>query len=1313
MKGIELVADVNISQSSLRRAQKSLDSLRFGQGNANGFNNSLGNISGKASELSKSLDAATARVVAFGATVTIINAVTSSFSNLISATINTEQRFTELKSILNDTKISASENASNFKKLREEVFLAAKATGQSFDVAATAATEFARQGASVEETSKRLTAALILTRTTGLDAAKSVESLTAVMNGYTSASLSASQIVNKFVAVDDDFAVSAKDIAEALSRSGSAANDAGVKIDELIGLVAALQEKTARGGPVIGNALKSIFTRLSRSTTVEQLQNLGLAINESQTGTEKLKALALGLKEISDPGTISKIKELAGGVYQINLVSAALNDIASGNSSFEEATTTSLNASNEAFKRNADLSQTLAHNINELVVSATKLGSSIGTITFAPIIKDLLTASNRITDFFSNALSEEGGSEVIKRFFAGIGKFISGPGLVLVGGALLKLSALFLNFAKEGLSQISNLVNGTQKIRNVQQGIIAVLNQDAELRKIITSHAYSLEQKEFAVLQAVKAHNAQLIIQKKLMEDIARASIASGVSGFNDKKGSFTGKGVPRVRAAGGFVAEEVEAMLLGAKNPKAKYTKGTIGGKKGIMNSEEVEIRNFLGGKDSAIIPKYGGNDLLKKVQKLNKGFAGGLINRPEGGYEVRTSLGLQTAIEEKFFKQQERLVAESKYTEKAMREYRGSLKKSTSITDKISSARQKTNDYVKQPLSGKGAGNFLIPLVTSAVSSQIGDSNPVAKTASNTLDAIGIGGLLGPHGALASGLGTAIYSGLSQVVKGTGFDKLTSDFLGISEPKETSGSSFAGRFTAQDNTAAYEKSLDLLREEFGRGSEQVKKFTDTIVVTDGVVRQHHTQINALTNSIISENKVMIEANHLRKRLNDVTKKSIESKNKIIDFESAASKIRSINSVKVLSPNALTEQNKFNGSSKINELEIAAAFENAKIEIQNGIEGLFSSSPRQKDAGTVKDFSNLFVKDFESGDFTKVLFSAFQEAGTKGLSDVLTSYNINPGTKESSDFIKSLSDKFSGASDKIYQLMVDSENRRTTLQEKAIELQKGLLSATTSFQSNLSGLIKNENPPNISALAQNASQVRELLAKGKNAEAVRLSSAIQPQRDALLSASPIGQKLINQLESGIPKDTLQSAAISDVIIKPLVDEMRRFARERLGDAGNRFSRAAETAGKDQIFDRGEITKLISLFEAAPAFTKKAEDEKGRLSSAFSVATTENILGTELNDAKNDLANVNTALADTNSNIKEFSAIFKDTGIPQEISKVKSALSEITQGARGLKSLSENFDSLNSNINDTLSGFNRKFEDIESRLRGLDGKYTE
>ena len=113
-----------------------------------------------------------------------------------------------------------------------------------------------------------------------MDSANAVKALTAAMNTYGDQIKDTTQLVSKFAAVDVQFAVSAEDFADAISRTGQAAKSAGVDIDELVGLVTAAQQQTARGGKVIGNSFKTIFTRIGRTDTLNQLENLGIAVRD-------------------------------------------------------------------------------------------------------------------------------------------------------------------------------------------------------------------------------------------------------------------------------------------------------------------------------------------------------------------------------------------------------------------------------------------------------------------------------------------------------------------------------------------------------------------------------------------------------------------------------------------------------------------------------------------------------------------------------------------------------------------------------------------------------------------------------------------------------------------------------------------------------------------------------------------------------------------------------------------------------------------------------------------------------------------------
>lgn len=616
--GLDFVADVRFSNQSLRSARRQAQSvfndITIGSRGFNKFDNALGRITGRASEFNKSMDAATARVFAFGATAAVINTVRQSFQALLNSTIEVEKRLVEINSIFGAS-------TSEFAKFRKEIFQVAKNTEQSFDVVATGAAELARQGLSVEETAKRLNASLILTRVTGLDSAKAVEALTAAINGFSSTSLTASEIVNKFVAVDTAFAVSSKDLAEGFARAGSTAEDAGLSFDELLALITTVQQRTARGGAVIGNAFKSIFPRITRETSINQLKSLGVEIDASQNGIDKLKALADALNNTADPLVANKIQEIAGGLRQINIVSSALKDLRSETSLFGKAVQTSQNATNEAFEKNEQLNKTLSSQINALVIGMTNLGSKIGNITLSPILKDVTDLANSLTNALSGNLATEAGNNFAKFLFEGIGQFIKGPGILLFAGAFLNIFKIVTKFAIQGFKDLTKLSGAQERVRNIESGIVDLLQRDSNLRTKIASSTLSNAQKQELVLRAIQRENTLLKEQQALVTSIATTARAAGVANFGLTSG-FTKKGGKRF--AGGYtpidgLVEILEAKSLGAKGKvKPKLGKGKIKGQKFLMNDQEIEIPNFGKNGDSLVIPRYADGNLSVPLGKI-----------------------------------------------------------------------------------------------------------------------------------------------------------------------------------------------------------------------------------------------------------------------------------------------------------------------------------------------------------------------------------------------------------------------------------------------------------------------------------------------------------------------------------------------------------------------------------------------------------------------------------------------------------------------------------------------------------------------
>lgn len=556
----------------------------------------LGNMRRGADEFTKSMEAANARIIAFGASMAIINGVGNAFKALVRDVVEVEKSLADINVVMDLS-------TEKLDKFSDGLFKVAKETGQAFKVAADAATEYARQGLGVEESLRRTKDALILTRLTGMDSAEAVKSLTAAMNTYGHQIENTTQLVSKFAAVDVKFAVSAEDFADAISRTGSAAKGAGVDIDELIGIVTAAQQKTARGGKVIGNSLKTIFTRVGRTDTLNQLENLGIAVRDIEGNTLGAKKILTDLANTFD--TLSEaqkaqIAQTVGGVFQINVLKAILGDAAKQNGILANATQISANATDEAIQKNEMLRGTIAAMASETGTAIKQLSSDIGEIALAPGIEKILSTVKGFAENLSGVLGdgESTGNRFATGLLKGIGNIITGPGLVVLVGVFFKLFGQAFKFTRDSLSSLIGITSEAQKQKAIQTSLVDLMGRNANLNKELLRTDIGRSEKEKIILGYLKAQVAEANVLNNISKQLASTLYTKGY-GANltpVRRGRAHGY-VPNFAhpereeaAKGGYAAGNIRSMHMPGE--------GSI-----IYNSAE-KVKNFKGMTQPAIMP-------------------------------------------------------------------------------------------------------------------------------------------------------------------------------------------------------------------------------------------------------------------------------------------------------------------------------------------------------------------------------------------------------------------------------------------------------------------------------------------------------------------------------------------------------------------------------------------------------------------------------------------------------------------------------------------------------------------------------------
>ena len=606
MAGIRADVSLNVNTTNVKRSlDKATNEINKTIGKINGkqvsfnvngrsFTQPLGRITASANEFTKSLEASNARVIAFGASVGIINGVTAAFKNLVLETVRFEKTLQDINVVLGLSNQAV-------ERFGQGLFDVARNTAQSFNIASEAALEFSRQGLATEEVLKRTNDALILTRLTGLDAAEAVAGLTAAVNAFGDAGLTTTDIIDKLAAVDVKFAVSSEDLVNGLERAGAVAIDAGVELDSLIGLIAALQQTTARGGAVIGNSLKTIFTRIQRPESIRQIEDLGVAVRNMQGEVLSADRILLNMAKSFNTLTQaqqSNVVQFSAGIFQANVFRAILRDLSKEQSLQAQATEVSANAAGDAAKKNELLNKTLAALASQAGTGIRELAGIVGELAVKPEIGAFLEFFVEKIEDIKNLLGagEDEGSAFAKGLVRGIGNVLTGPAAIAFGAVFIKMFVNIAKFASTSLKDVLGIVSQKERIAQMEQSIVEALASNRNIQESLNNLEGDRLAQEKYILGIIEAQTSAMREQQMLASRLAKPLLRKGVSP------DLT------MQASSGLIPEPVKSKeKQGAR--KGGYAPGAVDsmnvpGLGQVVYNKAETVKQFPGMKQPAIMP-------------------------------------------------------------------------------------------------------------------------------------------------------------------------------------------------------------------------------------------------------------------------------------------------------------------------------------------------------------------------------------------------------------------------------------------------------------------------------------------------------------------------------------------------------------------------------------------------------------------------------------------------------------------------------------------------------------------------------------
>lgn len=194
------------------------------------------------------------RITDFGVAARILNKVQKEIANVYQNILKLNEAMTDIRIVTGASVDEANSLMTSYNKLAKEL-------GTTTTEVAKSASEWMRQGYSASESVNLITSSVKLARLGFMDMSSATTSLTAVLKGFNLQATESSKIVDKLTKLDAEYATTAGDIANALSRTAAAAKAANLDLDQTAAMLTTIIDITQQDAGSVGNALKTILSR--------------------------------------------------------------------------------------------------------------------------------------------------------------------------------------------------------------------------------------------------------------------------------------------------------------------------------------------------------------------------------------------------------------------------------------------------------------------------------------------------------------------------------------------------------------------------------------------------------------------------------------------------------------------------------------------------------------------------------------------------------------------------------------------------------------------------------------------------------------------------------------------------------------------------------------------------------------------------------------------------------------------------------------------------------------------------------------------
>lgn len=276
-------SDPNI-KNSLSKFDRELANMK----NIGKYNHALKDQEIRLKQLSSSANTARASTIGLGEAMrtaltkfpiwmiaaTAFYAPIRAFRDAVTQIIEIDTQLTELMRVSNGQE--------NINKVLSESIKLADELGNKVTNLNEAIIGFSRQGFRGDDLLAIAEVATLMSNVSTLSLEESMSGVTAAMKVFNIEADESIKIVNALNEVDNNFSIETAQLSDSIKKAGGAARAFGVDMESLIGHTTAIGQVTRESGRIIGNSLKTIYSRLTTmQPSIDALAEIGINVKNA------------------------------------------------------------------------------------------------------------------------------------------------------------------------------------------------------------------------------------------------------------------------------------------------------------------------------------------------------------------------------------------------------------------------------------------------------------------------------------------------------------------------------------------------------------------------------------------------------------------------------------------------------------------------------------------------------------------------------------------------------------------------------------------------------------------------------------------------------------------------------------------------------------------------------------------------------------------------------------------------------------------------------------------------------------------------